>query len=473
MSQQFAQSKWALIESGLSVAMPAVSLLLMARLLQPTDYGVYGVAWAVLAPLWILVECFFSDYLLLQAAAPGPSPGADPFVRAAYGWTLLGTAVLVALLLALGPALLPTSDPDTLHVYQALSVSLLLPALYSVPQALVFRAAHFKVLALRTVGGRVLALVVGGGLAWQGAGVWALVAIQLINGLVSVLATWALPLGRVRPSLATAPLAGHWAFILKINLNNGLSMYSRRVFLLVAASQASLDTVGRMEMASRVVDMINSVFTGFAKRLALPLFMKRGTDPAQLVAQYWRLTLLTTAVSLLAYSPLVACGPWIFETFLGAKWQGAGVLVVYLSVAAGLQAWRYYSFDLANMQGKPGVNLAGQVLSLGMFLLAAQTIQGDSLSALGLAWLLANLGIVVGSSVVFHYTRTLRHWQGGRPTALLLVLSLGSALAVHHWGPQAGWAALASMLLMLVLHTAYSWALALPEWRALRQGMAQ
>lgn len=467
MSQKISQSQWALVESGLSVAMPALSLVLMARLLQPSDYGVYGVAWAVLAPLWILVECFFSDYLLLQP----DDDRTGRFAQSAYGWTLLATCLLVAGLLALGPWLLPTTNAETLQVFQVMSVSLMLPALYSVPQALVFKAAHFKLLAGRTVAGRLLALLVGGSLAWQGAGVWALVAIQLINGVVTVLATWALPLGRVRPSLQAEPLRGHWAFILKINANNALSMYSRRVFLLVAAGVASLDTVGRMEMASRVVDMINSVFTGFAKRLALPLFMKRGTPQPELVAQYWRLTLLTTVISLLAYSPLVACGPWVFQTFLGGKWEGAGVLVVYLSLAAGLQAWRYYSFDLANMQDKPGVNLACQVLSLGMFALAAQWIEGDSLTALGQAWLVANLGIVVGASLVFHHSHTLRDWQAGGKTLALMACSLGAAWALNHWGPQAGWAALLSLAAAMAIHLGISRVLAWADWQTMRQRM--
>jgi polysaccharide transporter, PST family len=467
MRQQLSSSKWALIESGLSVAMPAVSLLLMARLLQPADYGVFGVAWAVLAPLWILVECFFSDYLLLQPA----DRSSHAFVRAAYGWTLLGTGGLVALLLMLAPSLLPNSEPDTLRVFQVLAISMALPALYSVPQVLVFRAANFKLLAIRTAGGRLLALLVGGWLAWSGAGVWALVAIQVVNGFVSVAAAWAVPMGRIRPSFSLQPLRGHWSFIVKINLNNAVSMYSKRVFLLVAAGQASLETVGRMEMATRVVDMISSVFSGFAKRLALPIFMKRGTEHKALVAQYWRLTLLTTALSLLAYSPLVACGPWVFETFLGHKWQAAGELTIYLSLAAGLQAWRYYSFDLANMQGKPGVNLVCQVLSLCIYMLAAHAMVGDSIAHLGQAWLLASAAIVLGTSLIFHFTRTLTQWQPGMKTMALMVLSMGAAMLVHQWGPQNGWATVGSLMAAVLVHLAVCRVVAWPEWRALKQGV--
>ena len=461
MSQQLKKSKWALIESGLSVAMPALSLVLMARLLDPRDYGIFGLMWAVLGPLWVLLECFFSDYLLLQADMEKNAG----FVQAAYGFTLMGSCVMIAALL-LGADLALGGEGHA--AFAVLCLGLLLPALYSIPQALAFRSARFKMLAGRTLIGRLLALLVGAGVAWHGFGVWALVAIQLVNGLVTLIAIAWIDEFRVRPTLSLAPLRGHWSFLLKLGLNNALSMYGKRVFVLLLAGTASLETIGRVEMATRIVDMIQSVFTGFAKRLALPIFMKPGMPLAEQEDRYWSLTTLTTAAAMSIYSVLVAAWGWVLPTFLGPKWVDAGLIVVFFSLAAGIQSLRFFNYDLANLRGRPGVNVLNQVLVFSTSVAAGLSVSQDSPQQIGLHWLFAALAMFLLSTCVFHLTGVLRSWGKGLRGMLLLAGSSVASTAMAMLWPQHGWTAMTAGILMLTLHGVLSVILARPSWQLIQ-----
>jgi len=464
MKQELNKSKWALIESGLSVAMPALSLMLLAKLLTPADYGVFGIAFAILAPIWILVESFFSDYLLLQH----DDEQSRALAATAYGTTLLGTGILIAILFALAPWLVPTNSPQAIHTFRVLALGLILPALSSVPQALVFRAANFKALAARTLIGRLVSLSVAAVLAWKGKGAWALVAVQLLNAAITTGATLVAPQGRIRPTFQPSLLLPHSVFLLKINVNNALAIFSRRVFLIVAARVVGLDTLGLMEMATRIVDMVNSVFSGFAKRLALPIFMKRGLRDPELSQQYWRLTLLTTAMAMVVYVTLIAGAPWLLGNFLGAKWHDAGVIAQFLSVAAGLQALRYFSFDLANMQFKPGVNLMCQSVAALIYIAGAFTITNASATSIGQAWVVCTLAIVATSSLIFAATGTLRIWAPGWRSLTLVVVSSGVAMAMAESVLHAGLNAVWAMAITLAVHLALSYGLANGAWRALK-----
>lgn len=462
MSQHLKKSKWALIESALSVALPALSLILMARLLEPRDYGLFGLMWALLGPLWVLLECFFSDYLLLRSDMQKDSS----FIRSAYGATLMGAGALIGVLLLGATSTFPGEGQQAFVV---LSLGLFLPALYCIPQALAFRSASFKMLAGRTLIGRLLALLFGAVLASRGLGVWSLVAIQLVNGLVSLIAIIWVKEFRVRPAFSLTPLHGHWSFLMKLGLNNALSMYGKRVFILLLAGTASLETIGRVEMATRIVDMIQSVFTGFAKRLALPIFMKPGLPEKEQEHRYWSLTTLTATAAMSVYSVLIAAWGWVLPTFLGAKWLEAGLIVVFFSLAAGIQSLRFFNYDLANLRGRPGVNLINQVLMFSASFLAGLSITQDSPSHVGAAWLLANLLMFVLSTGVFRLSGVVTSWRAGlRGVGVIAASSLAAALLAIWWPQQGHWS-MAAGLLMLGLHGALAMALTRPAWQRIRE----
>lgn len=436
MNSKVRQSVWALIESLLSVALPALSLVLLGHLLSPTDYGVFSLAFVLIAPVNVVMESLLSDLLLLQRDDGEHAVALQRLAASGFGWSLVLGAVLALALALVGPAMLTPEQAASAWPMRVLALSLLLSGLYGVPQALVFKQGQFKALAGRTIVARILALTAGASLAHAGAGAWALVAVQLLNQLINTVVVWRIPAARVRPSLALAPVRAHAALLFKINANNLASMASKRAFILVVASQGSVALVGVLEMASRITDMLNGVFSGLAKRLALPIFLKPGTPPGELANRYWRLTTFTACLALPPFGALVVGGPWLLGHMLGDKWVQAGVLVTYFALAASLHVFRYFSFDLANMRGRAGLNIVWNLVLLALFATAGLWADLSQIEQVGRVWLLLNtLGVVV--TLGMQLASGLLPHQSGLSRAVTLGIAHGAMMWLLAWSPWA------------------------------------
>lgn len=466
MSNSIRNAKWAMIESGLSIAMPAVSLVLMARLLELSDYGLFGLLWSVIGPLWILIECFFSEHLLLQSDLDKNSS----YVRSAYGLTLLFVSGLILLLLILGHFFWME---ESLLVFCVLTAGLILPALYCIPQSLAFKSARFKMLSARTLIGRLIALGSGALLAWGGFGVWALVAIQLVNGFVTLMSLVLFREFRVLPRLSVKPFSGHWYFLLKLGLNNALSLFGRRVFILMLAGVASLEAIGAIEMANRIVDMIQSVFSGFAKRISLPIFLRPDLSWSEQEQRYWSMTALVAAVPLSIHVVLIAAWPLVLPGLFGAKWIDAGYLVAFFSIAAAFQSLRFFAYDFANLRGRPGLNLLIQIFSFATFAIAASFVSvHDGLLQIGLWWCGSSVIVVVVSFVVFQwaglFAQLYRSWRA----FVLVVMSCGVAVLVGFYHSLNPSGLLLGVLAAFALHVFFSVLLLRSPWLQIRHAAA-
>ena len=74
--------------------------------------------------------------------------------------------------------------PELVSVIRVLSLTVLISSIKNIQQAYVARNMLFKRFFWSTIGGTIVAAVIGIILAYRGYGVWALVALNLVNMLI-------------------------------------------------------------------------------------------------------------------------------------------------------------------------------------------------------------------------------------------------------------------------------------------------
>lgn len=169
------------------------SQVVLARLLGPTEYGVFAIGTLV-----ITFSLFFADvglaYGLIQKAAV-----TDRDIRFVFTWQiLLGAAVAGLVALAAGPIAAFFGEPRAQEVVRVLSLLCLVNALAAPAMNLLKRDLNYRALQLGQIASYFIGFVlVGIPLALSGHAVWSLVAAWSVQALLAGLFAYA----QVRHSL--------------------------------------------------------------------------------------------------------------------------------------------------------------------------------------------------------------------------------------------------------------------------------
>lgn len=179
-----------LLAQGLRTLMQAVSLVVMARLLVPEDFGLLAMVMAVIG-----VADIIRDFGLSLATMRSPTLTVDQRTNLFWANLTLGLAC-TGLAVALTPLIVGIYDePRLTPIVLVMSVLFTLSGFTTQFRAGLARDLQFKRIAALDIASQLVSLLTGIGLAVGGAGLWALVGQQLAAALVSavsfaVVARW-------------------------------------------------------------------------------------------------------------------------------------------------------------------------------------------------------------------------------------------------------------------------------------------
>src|SRR6266850_1161587 len=177
---------WVVWSRGVVQVASFLSALVVARLLNPADYGLMA-----LAGVWTYAMALIGE-LGLGAAIVQFSDLEDRELNACF-WLVVAMAGLGYLVLyASAPAIAAWfASPMLSNVLRVAGVSLPLVALRTVPDSLLRKRLELDRVSQAEIASMLAAIPVVLGMAWAGAGVWALVAGTLVMPLVQdVVSFW-------------------------------------------------------------------------------------------------------------------------------------------------------------------------------------------------------------------------------------------------------------------------------------------
>lgn len=156
-----------------------ISTLVVARVLGPDAYGLVG-----MAVIYMGLVTMLSEFGIGSAVVTLRSMSRDQIAQVntiAVGFGIIATLVSLAAAQVVGLAF---GVPQVTTIILALSGTLLLGGLQTVPTSLLQREMRFKLLAMAEGGQTILVAVVTVALALWGAGFWALVIGQIVGAIV-------------------------------------------------------------------------------------------------------------------------------------------------------------------------------------------------------------------------------------------------------------------------------------------------
>ncbi|WP_432547365.1 lipopolysaccharide biosynthesis protein [Kineococcus sp. SYSU DK004] len=166
-------------------AVRMVSIVVLARLLTPDDYGLMAMAWVITGFVSTVGSLGLSEAVVQRAKVTHAQASTLFWLNIALG------AVLMLLVAASAPLLaMFYGRQELVAVTIVLSTTFLLGALTVQHQAVLLRRLQFRTLALRNFAGGVTEIAVSIVAALMGAGYWSLVYGQLAGVVLNVVVLW-------------------------------------------------------------------------------------------------------------------------------------------------------------------------------------------------------------------------------------------------------------------------------------------
>ncbi|WP_162306048.1 lipopolysaccharide biosynthesis protein [Oleisolibacter albus] len=386
---------WVALESGGVSLISFATLLILARLIGPQEFGVAGLALSIVLLLYAAVEMLFHDALVQR-------PDLDAAHADSAFWTSVGAGVaLMSGCWLAGPALEQSfAAPGLAPVLGVMSLCLPFAGVNGVLAALLRRDLAFKRVATRSLAGRMAGAVAGLVLALTGFGVWALVAQQVAMTAGSALALCLHPPHRLQLRVSQRHLLELLRFALPAFTAGFLWQANLRLFVLAAGLILGTTAVGYLTVAMRVVDTARGLLGSALHQLALPLFARRQSDRAALVRGFREATELAALVTQPLFAGLFALAPEVVAVCLGSVWEPSVPLIRVLCVVAMVQLLRQFGTVALTAVGRPGLlawqNVLGLAVSLGLLLLAGPY---GALAAM-LAWAARFVAVVPFNALV-------------------------------------------------------------------------
>jgi O-antigen/teichoic acid export membrane protein len=304
----------------------------LAAILGPHEFGLVALGLAFVELVQVVVEQGISTALIQRERLD------DEHLDSAFWLSLVWCLLLAGATIAASGWWAEANDaPELQGVIVALSVSVVIVGLMIVPLSLLQRDVRFRELAacwnVAALAGGASGLV----LALLGAGVWALVAQQVVMDAVALVGMWAatrwLPRSRFSRRHARE-LLGFSVSVLAANLGG---FANRRADTLLMGLFFGPAAVGLYRLADRVVELVLELTMRPVALIALPHFSRFQGDPARLRATLARCVRLTLVIAVPALLVVAATSENLLA-LLGDEWVSAADVLALLCVVGIVKA---------------------------------------------------------------------------------------------------------------------------------------
>lgn len=340
---------WLAAQTWVAKAGGFLTLIVLARLLTPTDFGLVAIAMTILPLVYLIADLGFGTYLMQLAELDRVTTSTAFWYSACSGVALSGLlAVCAPLLEAL------FGVPGVAMVILGMIPAILLVAVSAVPVALLRRGMRFRALALQSAAAALIAQVIAIGLALAGAGVWALIAQTCVAQAVILIGAWSA--SRWRPSLAFgrerfATMVRFGGKVVGVNVVALVRMWAENAIIANVLGAAAL---GRLSIAQRLVQTTQEVATSAISPISTVVFAQVRDDPERLRRGYARALGLAYLVITPALTVIVVLSPVLVPLLFGPQWGESARASQALALAAIFTLGAVMDHGLFYGLGRPG-----------------------------------------------------------------------------------------------------------------------
>lgn len=398
---------WSVVDRVAQQSVQFIVGIIMARLLLPEDYGLMGIVMVFAAIAYTMVDGGLCSALVRTRDL------SELHSNTVFYANLGISALMYALLFVCAPLIADFyGEPLITPIARVMFTAIIFNSFYLVPYALFGRAMDYKSMAKVNFVSVFVSGSAGVAMAYNGFGVWALVAQQLSYHFVRMLMFYAVSRWKPRLMFSFALLKEFWGFSLHLLSNNLIGVLFNNLYTFLIGKLYPIKQVGYYSQAYKMNDTVSFTFQSILST-AYNMFSQIIDQKERMARILGELIKKVSVISMPLMAFLIAGAGELFYVLYGDKWLPAVPYFRLLCASAIFLPMHQINIHALNALGLSKVTFRIELVKRGLILLSialtysygiTELLAGFVLSCYGgfaasLAYVRKHLGVPIATSL--------------------------------------------------------------------------
>ena len=366
-------AKWVSLSQMGKVLTQLMSMLVLARLIPPSEFGLLAMAYVVIN-FSLLIRDLGTSAAIIQHRDLKNST-----INAIFGLNItMGTIIAIAIVI-LSPLISQLfKEPRLVEVLLLLSISFPIASSGSTHLALLERNSKFMTTSLIELSAGLISLIVAIVLAYLGAGVYSLVISNLLTAFISTSLLWIKSEWRpnIREIFNKKELKIIFSFSGNLTLFNFINYFSRNADSMLIGRYMNASVLGAYSLAYRIMLFPLQNLTFIASRSLFPIMSRQQDNEAEVKKLFLKSIDIITFLVFPLMVGLVALREPFFNIVFGPEWALSSTIVLWLAPTGIVQSLTSSTGAVIMSKGRAGIllilGILGSILMLTAFIIGVQ-----------------------------------------------------------------------------------------------------
>lgn len=345
---------WRFLERcGAQLVQFLVSIVL-ARILMPKEYGTVALLTAFITILTVFIDSGLSNALIQKKDAD------DKDFSTVFYVNMLFCVIIYLLLFFAAPFIADVySNPDMTAYIRVIGITLIIAGVKNVQTAYVSRNLIFKRFFFATLGGTIGAGVVGIIMAYNGFGVWALIAQSIFNNAVDTLILWLTVKWRPKKMFSFTRFKGLFSYGWKLLVSSLIETVYNNIRTLVIGGKYSKKDLAFYDRGNQFPFVIVNNINTSIDSVLLPAMSNVQNDKAHVKAMTRRAIKTSTYLIAPLLMGLAFTATPLIRLVLTEKWLPAVFFIRIFCIT-----YMFYPIHTANLNAIKAMGRSDMFLKL-------------------------------------------------------------------------------------------------------------
>ncbi|HQF43236.1 MAG TPA: lipopolysaccharide biosynthesis protein [Ignavibacteriaceae bacterium] len=348
---------WSFIDNFASLGITFIVGIILARLLEPREFGLVG-----MTTIFIAISQSFIDSGFTQALIRKQDCTQADFSTVFY--FNLAVGILFFLLLSFTAPLISSffNEPQLTLIVQVLAIGLIINAFTIVQRARLTKAINFKLQTKISIIASILSGLISIWMAYNGYGVWSLVAKTLTGYTLTSMLLWLWNKWKPTLEFSKESFKEMFSFGSKLLLSGLLDTTYNNIYLLIIGKFFSATELGYYTRADQFKSLPSQNITGVIQRVSYPVLSSIQDDKQQLKAAYKKLIQSIMLITFCLMLAMAASAKPLILTLIGEKWLPAVIYLQLLCFVGMLYPLHALNLNMLNVLGRSDLFLKLEII---------------------------------------------------------------------------------------------------------------
>ena len=313
---------WSSIERFSVQGVQFVIMIIMARILLPSDYGMIGMLAIFIAISQALIDSGFSNALIRKTNR------SDVDFSTVFYFNIVIGILLYLILFFTSPLIAEFyKTPELTNLTRIIALNLFINSLAVVQRAILTIRIDFKTQAKASFCAALLSGIIGIIMAYTGFGVWAIAVQTVSNGFINTGLLWILSKWKPLRVFSYHSFKELFFFGSKLLFASLLNVIYQNIYTIVIGKKFHSTDLGYYTRADQFAQFPSSNLTGIMQRVTFPILSEIQDDKERLAKAYRKFLRLSAFIIFPLMTGLAAVAYPFIGCLLTEKWNFTALLL--------------------------------------------------------------------------------------------------------------------------------------------------